>query len=257
MLKPLPRTTLLLALVLGLLVNPAWASGDRPVKGLVIFGDSLSDPGNAFVLTGEVSVRPFKLIPDAPYLIGGLHLSNGKTWVEQLAADLDLPRDARPAFLAPGFFSNYAVGAARARGNGPIDLTSQVAVFLSVTRHERPDHRLYVLWVGGNDVRDAFAALTEGASPARARGIIRVAVTAITDNMAALVEAGARRFLVLNAPNIGLVPAVTLFGPERQPRVQWSPAPSMAPWTGPWTVSRRPCLFRSSAWIPSRSSPTS
>jgi len=213
MLKPLPRTTLLLALALGLLVNPAWASGDRPLKGLVIFGDSLSDPGNAFVLTGEVSVRPFELIPDAPYLIGGLHLSNGKTWVEQLAADYGLRRDARPAFLAPGFFSNYAVGAARARGNGPIDLTSQVGVFRSVSPRKLPGDRLYVMWLGGNDVRDAFTALTKGGSPARARGIIRAAVTTIYDNIKLLADSGACQFLVPNAPNIGLVPAITQFGP--------------------------------------------
>jgi phospholipase/lecithinase/hemolysin len=216
MLRTLPPVPLMLALTLSLLANPAWASGDKPIKGLVIFGDSLSDPGNAFVLTGKVSVRPFELIPDAPYLIGGLHFSNGKTWVEQLAAELDLRRDARPAFLAPGFFSNYAVGGARARGDGPTDFTSQVSVFLSIPRHKRLDDRLYVIWVGGNDVLDAFAAL---ASPAEdptmtTEAIISAAVTAITDNIAALVEAGARRFLVPNAPDIGLVPAVTPFGPE-------------------------------------------
>ena len=103
--------------VVGLFVWALPASaGD--FRRFVTFGDSLSDPGNAFVLLGTVSTPPFELIPDAPYARGGLHFSNGATWIEQWARALHQPRSAGPALLAPRVFSNYAVGAARARPRG-------------------------------------------------------------------------------------------------------------------------------------------
>ncbi|MCK7509526.1 MAG: hypothetical protein MZV70_39475 [Desulfobacterales bacterium] len=68
---------------LGFAVEAA-ADGQGGHGQFVVFGDSLSDPGNAFVLLRETEVAPFELIPDAPYARGGLHFSNGETWVEQL-----------------------------------------------------------------------------------------------------------------------------------------------------------------------------
>lgn len=61
------------------------ASAEPSYDRIVTFGDSLSDPGNAYLLTGEVVVRPFEPIPSAPYLIGHFHFTNGPTWIEQLA----------------------------------------------------------------------------------------------------------------------------------------------------------------------------
>ena len=47
-----------------------------PPQRFVVFGDSLSDPGNAFILTRDLEVPPFtSLIPDAPYARGALHFS--------------------------------------------------------------------------------------------------------------------------------------------------------------------------------------
>src|SRR5437773_11819355 len=65
------------------------AAGEGELSRIVVFGDSLTDPGNAFVITHQVSVPPYQLIPDFPYARGGHHFSNGKTWVEQLARRLD------------------------------------------------------------------------------------------------------------------------------------------------------------------------
>jgi outer membrane lipase/esterase len=72
-----------LALVVLAPASPALAG---PPHRFVVFGDSLSDPGNAFVLLKDVEVPPFdNLIPDAPYARGAFHFSNGQTWVEQLS----------------------------------------------------------------------------------------------------------------------------------------------------------------------------
>ena len=180
---------------------------------LVIFGDSLSDPGNVFVVTGEFEVRPFDLIPDRPYAIGGLYFSNGRTWVERLAAALRLHSSARPALLAPGSFSNYAFGAARARPDSgqPFDLGAQVNLFLSDFGGGAASDALYVIFVGGNDIRDAIQALASNPTTGTtSTTIIEAAVQGVADNVVSLAMAGARDFLIANAPDLSRVPAVSM-----------------------------------------------
>ena len=185
---------------------------------LIVFGDSLSDPGNAFVLTGQTSVRPFNTsnIPDAPYARGGMHFSNGSTWIEQLANTLGMTPGGSPAVRVPGKFTNYAVGSSRARsGSGAAsDLTTQVTQFMADAGDSAPADALYAMWFGGNDVRDAIVAVSMSGNPASAIPIITAAVTAIADNITALTFAGAARFLVPNVPNLGTVPAITALGPD-------------------------------------------
>ena len=98
----------------------------RPFERIVVFGDSLSDPGNVFALTGNNLKPPsygmdtpeelLTLIPSAPYAKGGHHFSNGPTWIEDLGAAIGNGASVGPAF-APGHpkATNYAVGGARAR----------------------------------------------------------------------------------------------------------------------------------------------
>ena len=71
-----------------LLAAPGWAAAQSRFSGIVVFGTSLSDPGNAFVLVGDQGTPPDfmlnpLLIPSVPYAKGGHHFSNGATWVEQ------------------------------------------------------------------------------------------------------------------------------------------------------------------------------
>jgi phospholipase/lecithinase/hemolysin len=193
--------------------SSAWAG---PPNRFVVFGDSLSDPGNAFFLVRNLEVPPFNsLIPDAPYARGALHFSNGLTWVEQLSfLDHALP-SAGPGFLRPKAFSNYAVGGARARLPGPVDLSGQVRLF-NDEFPQAPSGALYVLWTGANDVRDALEALAKDPTGAASAFILQQAVFSIRDNLLFLHGSGARKFLVPNAPDIGLAPAVRLLGPAAQ-----------------------------------------
>lgn len=199
----------LLALLLG---APGWAAA-QPPGGIAVFGTSLSDPGNAFVLLGramstppDYSLDPF-LVPDRPYARGGHHFSDGSTWVEQFARPRGLGAAARPAF-APGGGTNFAVGGARARafGDSP-HLGQQVQVFLDATGGVAPPNWLYVIEMGGNDMRDALQAFAGGAFP-EGQAILADAVAAIGQNIQALYAAGARSFLVWNMPNVGLTPAI-------------------------------------------------
>jgi phospholipase/lecithinase/hemolysin len=185
---------------------------------MVIFGDSLSDPGNHFVAFGMTSQAPFSPLPDFPYGIGGHHFSNGATWVEQLSKDLGMPTSGKPALRAPGVFTNYAVGRARARAGAAafpyFDLSTQVQQFLSDFRGHAPSSALYVLWIGANDLDDALmAGMTD---PARAVDIIGAAVTTVAGNVHALWAAGARNVMILNLPDPALAPFVRALGPSVQ-----------------------------------------
>lgn len=193
------------------------AQADSPHERFVVFGDSLSDPGNAFALLRKVEVPPFdNLIPDAPYARGALHFSNGLTWVEQLSLRVRAVPTAGPALFLPTALSNYAVGSARARASGPVDLSAQVRLFLDHFSGNGPAGALYVIWAGGNDVRDALQALALDPTGAESTFILQQAVFTIRDNIIALYGAGARRFLVPNAPDVGLTPAVRMLDPATQ-----------------------------------------
>jgi outer membrane lipase/esterase len=178
----------------------------------VVFGDSLSDPGNSFALGNTLSTPPYDtldpfLIPVSPYAKGGHHFSNGPTWVEQFARPLGMADNVRPAFKGRGSkAANYAVGGARARMDGiSVNLSAQLIEFLTDVDGQAPSDGLYVVAIGGNDVRDALAALASGGD---ANAIISAALASIGNSIGALHAAGAKKFLVWNTPNLGPTPAI-------------------------------------------------
>ena len=206
--------TALVALIAVACARPVLADLPKP---FIVFGDSLSDSGNAFVILNAVTVPPFQsLVPAAPYARGGLHFSNGSTWIEQLALIDHANPSADPALRAPGVFSNYAVGSARARLAGPYDLTGQINRFLTDFGGAAPAEALYVVWIGGDDLRDAVVALATDQSGATSLAILQQAIAAIQNDLLILYGAGARNFLVLNAPDVGLAPEAILGGPVVQ-----------------------------------------
>ena len=186
---------------------------DTKYDSLVVFGDSMSDPGNAWVLTSLQSHAPFEMVPDAAYAIGGHHFTNGRTWVEQLAHEFNAT--AGPAFRFTGK-TNFAVGGARARSVGVVDLEAQVALHLGLSAGAANADTLYIIMIGGNDVRDAMQAFAIDQSGMQSGLILQSALDAIYQNIANLTQAGAKHFLISTAPDLGLVPAVRALGPEAQ-----------------------------------------
>jgi phospholipase/lecithinase/hemolysin len=207
-----------LALVLAV---PTFATAQTRYSGVVVFGTSLSDPGNAFVLLGDQNtpadfdLNPF-LIPSAPYAKGGHHFSNGATWIEQFARGAGLGGSAKAALgSSSSEASNFAVGAARAREDGVnFNLTRQVSTFLARANGVAPSSALYVIEMGGNDVRDAFQAYVGGGGLPAASAILTDALTSIAMNIHRLHAAGAQDFLVWSSPNISLTPALRSLGPQ-------------------------------------------
>jgi phospholipase/lecithinase/hemolysin len=202
----------LIVLLAPTIAAPIQAAPQAAYERIVVFGTSLSDPGNAFALFGgtnippDYSVNPF-LVPDRPYARGGHHFTNGSTWIELFARTQGLGWSVKPAWARPNpGATNYAVAAARAYDDGVnIDLSAQVEAFLNDSGGVAPSDALYVIEMGGNDVRDALAAFASGGNGGI---IIQEALTSIAGTVNVLYLAGARRFLIWNAPNVSLTPAI-------------------------------------------------
>jgi outer membrane lipase/esterase len=206
---------------------PVCSSADG-YSTIVAFGDSVTDTGNKYVDTGLSNTPPYDLldafrVPDGPYTRGGLHHSNGATWIEQFARPLGLGNAVRPSLRNPGKATNYAYGGARARAGSPepdlvvsgclgrndnMHLPDQVTKFLGDFNSSAPEDALYVLFIGGNDVADAVRVLP--CDPTGLTSVVEIvggALTSMADNIISLYFAGAREFLVINSPDVGLTPA--------------------------------------------------
>lgn len=200
------------SLFLAVLFLPAGAHA-FDFKRFVVFGASLADSGNAFALTGQAIKAPYSelddfLIPPAPYAEGGNRFSNGPTWIEHLARRLDKSPSVEPAFADDGGrAANYAVGGARAREDGVNrNLPAQVATFLDDVKYKAPADALYVIDMGANDVRDALLAGSE----ADIQLILGDALGSIGAQLGNLYGAGARKFLILNVPDLGVLPSIRI-----------------------------------------------
>lgn len=157
---------------------------------IFVFGDSLSDTGNFYSLTGGY--------PPLPYDNG--RFSNGPLWVEYLAEDLGLQ-------LGPS--DNYAMaGAMTGHGNsndgflGLIypGLQDEIAAFLATPRGDADPQALYIVWAGANDL---FVALAIHADPEET---IRDGVANTVHAIQLLRAAGAQHIMVPNIPDLGLTP---------------------------------------------------
>ena len=210
---------LIVAGMLALLAAPSTAAAQSSFSGIVVFGTSLSDPGNAFALNGaagtphDFMMNPL-LIPSAPYAKGGHHFSNGATWIEQYARTVGLAGTVRPALASNGSATNFAVGAARAYNDGiNFNLTRQVDTFLERSGGIAAPDALYVIEMGSNDIRDAFQIYATGGNGGP---IVAQALGSIAANIQRLYLAGARSFLVWTVPNIALTPAIRSLPPAAQ-----------------------------------------
>ncbi|TWB48645.1 autotransporter domain-containing protein [Nitrospirillum viridazoti] len=153
----------------------------------IVFGDSLSDPGN---------LVPLGLAPPPPYYNG--RFSNGPLWDEKVGA------------LIGGVpFKSYAYGGARSTAERPIDFLNQINAFLAA-KPTITSSQLYSLWIGANDY---FQYATSGSSVDAATEAATV-VGNIGTGASKLIAAGARNFLVFNLPNLGNTPSISAQGAD-------------------------------------------
>jgi phospholipase/lecithinase/hemolysin len=179
-----------------LLVFVSWAQADTSFSRVYVFGDSLSDTGNFGTFVGGL---PF------PFYMN--RISNGPVAVDVLAARLGLTANASLHVLGLDVGSNYAVAGANAIGNEIQDLSNQILGFQVNHGFVAPSEALYVMFIGGNDIRSARG----GASFAQAKLMVQAAANEVRQAIETLAQAGARSFLLVNAPNVGAIPETRLF----------------------------------------------
>jgi phospholipase/lecithinase/hemolysin len=183
-----------LAFAAALFLTSAAAAAELPARPsqIIVFGDSLSDTGNAYIATLHDKA------PSPPYYDG--RFSNGPLWIEDFAANFGLA--TQPA-LSGG--TDFAVGGAKA-GSSADRLPYQADLYLLLSIFSRPDPRaLFVVFGGGNDVRSAL----NKPDPARRLAHAALSIRQMIEHLAAH---GAVNFLVPNVPDRGLTPAARTRG---------------------------------------------
>ncbi|MEM8950093.1 MAG: autotransporter domain-containing protein [Pseudomonadota bacterium] len=209
------RTRLLAASALWLLAIPA--SGQH-VGDVVVFGDSLSDPGNTPDLSGGVNFPP-----TPPYV--GNRFTNGPVYSELLPGLLGGTYD--PSL-------NFAVGGAltgddNLNTNRPSflpgsDLTGvtlpgmdgQVNQFIG-SGGRLEDDDLVIVYGGANDVfvaAEAAAGLPADQIPDLVLSTAETAATNIAANVARLNAVGGSYFILPNLPDLGATPNFTVGGAD-------------------------------------------
>jgi phospholipase/lecithinase/hemolysin len=163
------------------------AGGAAKVSSLVFFGDSLTDNGNLFAITGGA-------IPASPWWNG--RFANGPTYAEQLPALLG---------VAAANVQNYAYGGARSvTGNPiPIDLDSQVQRFVANLNGKMAAKGTeVVLYIGNNDYLNYTPSATNppAAEVAAVVGNIQKSILTLTAN-------GVSKFVLFTLPHFSITPA--------------------------------------------------
>ena len=184
-----------LLLICFLYVFASASFADTYYSGLYIFGDSLSDTGNAASIIGPLP---------PPFYMN--RISNGPVAVDVFADKLGLSAEASLHLVGPAVGGNYAVAGANALGNNPEDLGYQIAAFLANKGYVAPSDALYVVMIGGNDIRSERGELDLEV----AKATIDAAAAQVQGAMETLILAGAKSFFLVNSPNIALIPETGL-----------------------------------------------
>jgi phospholipase/lecithinase/hemolysin len=212
--KTLQRVLVVVASVLALTIAPVISEAQPPrIDSFFVFGDSLSDTGNLWLLTKAVGQDPAVPPSESPHMtyFQG-RFSNGPLAFEYLW-DLisSKPRDDVKPFLATlkvpqrGAVS-FAFGASGTGFLEPVPgplfvpgLNGQVELFGAALKGRRaPRRALYAVFTGANDY---LSPSDEPLAPS-------VVVENIVNAVQRLYALGARHVMVLNLPDLGLIPLV-------------------------------------------------
>ena len=200
-----------------------------PYSGVFVFGDSLVDSGNALKLAQWYDGLPLQDLPDgAPTTSEGYfegRFSDGYTYADYLSnkyagavtkpvfpyryEDPYLGVEISPFAGDPtGNNLNFAYGGARVR-QGPEavpDLDGQTDAFKGAVDGQADPNALYVVTMGGNDVRDLAPDTRDPVSQATAYAELdRVANTLFTE-LRGLINIGVHNILITGLPEIGIIP---------------------------------------------------
>ncbi|HYP68787.1 MAG TPA: SGNH/GDSL hydrolase family protein [Thiobacillaceae bacterium] len=210
-----PRISVTALALTALFVSSA---ASATITHMVVFGDSLSDSGNLYNITGGA------IPPSPPY---DQRFSNGPVAVEYLASDLGVPltpstvggtnfavAGAATGFIATpgkpgGPYDSYVAYTAAPILNGQTGIEAQVSGY-TASSPSGLANTLFVLWGGTNDTYIITDPLSGIANPVLAMGN---AVFNLSAEINALIGVGATRFLIPNMPDLSLTPEAQLLSP--------------------------------------------
>lgn len=168
---------------------------------LVVFGDSLSDNGNLFAISGQ---------PPAPYFQG--RFSNGPVFTELLGFNAGRFTAGAPVTGSV----NYAFGGARTDlSASPPGMRTQLAAYTGAGGTFGASDLVSVLG-GANNIFQAFPGAA--ANPATAQttiaGVANSAASDVNLIVSTIAQAGAGTILVSNLPRLGVTPQFSATGPS-------------------------------------------
>ncbi|MEZ5735273.1 MAG: SGNH/GDSL hydrolase family protein [Novosphingobium sp.] len=194
-----------------------------------IFGDSLVDAGNALGLAEWYDGLPLTDLPDGtPTAELGYYegrFSNGYTYADIITNSF-LGKVSQPVFpygyeepflgipISP--FEpepkdnnlNWAYGGAQIikGGEAVLDLDEQTDAYRDAADGEANPAALYLITMGGNDVRDLVPHGGEPAGEVEAHAKLDRVAAELLDELDQLFDLGARHFLITGIPDVGLIP---------------------------------------------------
>ena len=206
------------------IIYPGKSEGDY-VSRVVIFGDSLTDSGRL--------KRRLRVFPNKPYWLG--RFSNGPVWPEYLAMATNISvQNNSYGGASVVYLENLpdATLISRIRDYGQLFVSGTIELQISdylersldSQRIQDPDETAFVIWAGANDYisKEPFTGLitTFLNTPQGESGyhtVVEQTVEGLAQHVETLYMAGARRFLLLNMPDLGRSPIVlqnTTYTPE-------------------------------------------
>ncbi|MGV9010423.1 autotransporter domain-containing protein [Brevundimonas sp.] len=193
------RTACAAALAVAAFGAATSAAQAQTYNRLVVFGDSLSDNGNLFAISGQ---------PPAPYFQG--RFSNGPVFTELLGFNAGRFTAGAPVTGSV----NYAFGGARTDlSASPPGMRAQLAAYTGAGGTFGRNDLVSVLG-GANNIFQAFPGAA--ANPATAQSTMQgVAVAAAGDInliVSTIAQAGAGTILVSNLPRLGITPQFSATG---------------------------------------------
>jgi phospholipase/lecithinase/hemolysin len=178
-----------------------------------IFGDSLSDTGNVFQVTGGIFM-PQNSIPKSPPYANG-RFSNDQIWVEYVGSTLGLTPTLFTSLknTTPTQGVNFAFGGSNSGTGNTVVKTplpgvgEQVELYarsLQTLQEKADPNALYVIWGGANDY--IFSGETNPSKP----------VENISRAVNILIKLGAKNIMVPNLPDLGKLPLSATRGTSEQ-----------------------------------------
>lgn len=169
----------------------AASANAQPLSDLVIFSGSLSDSGNFASAFGNLP---------PPFYQN--RTTNGPNSVDVFASFFGFSAEPSLHLVGKAGGNNFSVLGSRAGGTDPIDLPAQLDAYLSRHGGKADPNALYLVFIGGHEVRqavfepDAVAALN----------ILKDTVRGIRAAIERLVTAGARRIYAPNFIDLAITP---------------------------------------------------